>query len=321
MAIITLGAPFGFLLGQSVGGWVASEWNWRVAFYAMGLPGILVAMLAWFTLREPPRGLADGYIKPAPVPSLMTVIRYLAAKKTYLHLLAGFTVAGFTLSAIANFVLPFYLRGFDIPLATLGVIFGLVTFTSNGIGMLVGGFGFDWLSRKDMRWILWGPSIALVLCAPFYFGAFVSSEIYGSLSFIWLGNLTLITFMAPTMGTMQNLIGPRMRAMTAALTAMVGGLLGSGLGPTVLGVLSDWFAVRVFTGADFITSCPGGRAPDGPGSALDTACLSASTAGLRYALISVLVLLFWASLHYLLAARHLKQDFYDPQKEGTPNAA
>src|SRR5690606_644604 len=110
-------------------------------------------------------------------------------------------IAGFAMNAVANFVLPFYLRGFTMPLATLGVIFGVVSFTSNGIGMLAGGFGFDGLAKRDLRWSLWGPAIALTICAPLYFGAFASREIFASLAFIWFGNLTLITFMAPTMGT------------------------------------------------------------------------------------------------------------------------
>ena len=103
--------------------------------------------------------------------------------------------------------------------------------------------------------------------------------------------------------------------LSPAITALVGGILGAGLGPTVVGVLSDFFATRAFAGGDFIASCPGGRGPDGPGSALDIACLSASTDGLRYALISVLAVFFWAALHYLLAARHLTKDLYDPRPD------
>jgi predicted MFS family arabinose efflux permease len=312
MAIIMLGAPIGFLVGQSVGGWVASEWNWRVAFFVMGLPGILVALLVWFTLREPPRGLADGSISVAEPPSIMMVVRYLVAKPTYVHLLVGSTITAFAFNAIASFVLPFYLRGFELPLAVLGVMFGVVTFTSNGLGMLLGGFGFDRLARRDPRWSLWGPAIALVLSMPLYFNAFAAREIYASLAFLWLGNFFVVTYLAPTAGTMQNLVGSRMRATTSALTAMVGGLVGAGLGPTVVGMLSDYFAERAFKGADFLSSCPGGRATGASGSAPDVACLSASTDGVRYALISVLVFFLWAAIHYVLAARHLKADLYDP---------
>ena len=191
----------------------------------MGIPGILVALIVWTTLRDPPRGYADGHIISSAAPSLISTVRYLAGKRTYFHLLVGYVIAGVTLNAIGNFVLPFYLRSFDVPLALLGAVFGFVAFTSIATGMLLGGFGFDWLSRKDGRWLLWGPAIAMTVCVPIYFGAFVSREIVASLAFVWFGNMLLITLMAPTMATIQNLVGPQMRATTTAMTALVVGLV------------------------------------------------------------------------------------------------
>ena len=289
---------------------MASEWNWRVAFFALGFPGLLVALLVAFTLREPPRGLSDGAVKSEPAPSLMAVIRYLGSRPTYLHLLAGMTITGLTFNAIATFVMPFYLRGFDLPLAKIAVIFGLVTFSSNAIGILVGGFGFDWLARKDARWSLWGPGVALIVCVPLYLGAFVTTTAGISLTFIWCANFVLISYFAPTAGTMQNLVGPRMRATSSALTAVLVGIVGAGFGPTILGIASDFFARRAFGAADFIASCPGGRAPDGGTQALDAACQAASTQGLRYALISMLIVFLWGAVHYFLAARTLRRDLY-----------
>jgi len=318
LAITLLGAPLGFLLGQSVGGLVASEWGWRTAFYVMGAPGVLLAGLIFLTLREPPRGLVEGVATASttPAPSFPQVLRYLWAKPTYRHLLTAYVVASFPMNAVASFVLPFYLRGFDVPLATLGVLFGMVSFLSNGIGMLLGGFGIDRLARNDPRWSLRGPAIALTLCVPLYLGAFLSTDIYVSLAFVFAGNLMLSSSMAPTMATMQNLVGPRMRATTSAITALVIGIVGAGLGPTVAGILSDNLAVRAFSGGDFIASCPGGRGPDGPGTALDIACLAASTEGVRWSLILLLGVFLWAAMHYLFASRRLAQDLYDPAREG-----
>lgn len=157
--------------------------------------------------------------------------------------------------------------------------------------------------------------MALLVCVPIYFGAFISREIHVSLAFIFFGNLALASFMAPTMATTQNMAGPRMRATTSAVTALAIGILGAGLGPTVAGISSDLLASRFFEGGDFLVSCPGGRGSDGVGTALDAACLAASTDGLRYSLIGLLVLFLWAALHYLLAARHLQKDLYDPEAE------
>jgi predicted MFS family arabinose efflux permease len=312
MAIILLGSPLGFLLGQAVGGYVAATWNWRVAFMALGIPGLLAAVVAWLTLREPPRGLADGAILTEPPPSIREVFATLWAKRAFRHLLAGFTISGFAMNAVANFVLPFYLRGFGLPLATAGAIFGAVAFSSNGLGMLLGGFGFDRMSRRDLRWPLWGPAIMFVVATPLYFGAFSAKDVTVSLVFVWFANLALATYLAPSAATMQNLAGPRMRATTSAIVALVAGLLGAGLGPTLLGIASDMYATSMFAGGEFIARCPGGRAPPGAEAALDVACRSASAEGLRLALISALGFFVWAAVHFVAAARTLRQDCYAP---------
>jgi predicted MFS family arabinose efflux permease len=317
LAVLNLGAPFGFLVGQVLGGWVASQWGWRAAFYVMGAPGVLFALLVVLTLREPPRGLVEGLSQePASKPpKTMEVVRYLFAKRAFRHLLLGFTLANFTMNAIANFVLPFFMRGFDVPLGTLSLIFGIVTFTSNGIGMLLGGFGFDWLRKRDLRWPAWGPAISLLLGIPFYFGAFYSRTFSVSMALVWVGNMTVVTFMAPTLGSMQNMAGPRMRAMTYALSAMIVALFGAGIGPTVVGILSDDIAQRVYAAGNFFANCPGGRALGALGSLADSACVAASADGLRYALIIMLSVFVWASYHYFRAARTLQKDLYQSPNE------
>jgi predicted MFS family arabinose efflux permease len=312
MSIVLLGAPLGFLLGQSVGGWVASEWNWRVAFFALGVPGLVVALIAWLTLREPPRGLAEGVVVAGPAPSMKEVVATLWSKPTFRHLLFGFTISSFALNAVASFVLPFYLRSFGLPLAVAGAVFGVVTFSSNGLGMLVGGFGFDRLSKRDVRWPLWGPAAMLALAAPLYFSAFASRTFAVSLAFVWVANFALASHMAPSSATFQNMAGPRMRAFTSAIVATVVGLLGAGLGPTLLGVASDHFASQSFAAGQFLQSCPGGRAASGAAAGMDAACQAASTHGLRLALLCSLVFFLWAAVHYVLASRTLKRDLYAP---------
>src|SRR6202008_5201467 len=59
MSVIWLGAPVGVIFGAMLGGWMAEHVSWRAAFIAVGAPGILVALLTFLTLREPPRGMSD----------------------------------------------------------------------------------------------------------------------------------------------------------------------------------------------------------------------------------------------------------------------
>jgi predicted MFS family arabinose efflux permease len=312
MSIILLGSPLGFLLGQSVGGWVASEWNWRVAFFVMGVPGVLAAMLVVLTLREPPRGLADGRISLEPAPTLKATFQTLWSKPTFRHLLVAYVIGGFAMNAVAQFVLPFYLRSFGLPLATAGALFGLVAFSSNGLGMLLGGLGSDRLLRHDARWPLRGPAIMLLLATPLYLLAFTAPGAAASFTFIWFANFAMATHLAPSLSMIQNVAPPRMRAMATALVWLVMGLLGAGLGPTLMGFASDFFAARSFAPGAFIATCPGGRAPPGSAAALDEACRLASTQGLRMAMVCGTVFFLWASLHFLLASRTVKRDLYAP---------
>lgn len=308
-AIILVGSPLGFLLGQAVGGWVAAGWSWRVAFFALGVPGLVAALVAALTLREPPRGLSEGHLAAGAAPSLKEVLCLLWSKPTFRHLLLGFTVSGFAMNAVAQFVLPFYLRSFGLPIAVAGAVFGAVSFSSNGLGMLLGGFGFDRLARRDLRWPLWGPAAMMVIATPLYALAFASPVFATSLAFIWFANFSLATYMAPAAATFQNMVGPRMRAFTSAIVAVVVGLLGAGLGPTMLGMASDRFADRAF-GGGFVGTCPGGRAPPSADAALDAACRAASTQGLRLALLCGLVFFLWAAVHFVLASRTLRRDLY-----------
>ena len=311
-ALVTLGSPIGFLVGQSVGGWFAAHFSWRAAFFALGVPGLISALLVYLTVEEPPRGLAEGRLASAGAPPLKVAIQELWSKPTFRHLLLAFTVSGFAFNAMAQFVLTFYLRAYTVPLALAGVTFGAVSFSSNGLGMVLGAWGFDGLSRRDPRWSAWGPAGALALAAPIYFAAFTSAQTWQFLGLIWLGNFVLISFFAQSVATAQNLVGPRMRALTSALLFMIAGLIGAGLGPTVLGVASDFFGGKAFGGPDFIASCPGGRGALSAPHTLDLACRAASAQGLRDALIGMQVFYLWGAIHFLFAARTLKQDLYTP---------
>ncbi len=312
LAIMSLGAPFGFLIGQSVGGWVAAQWSWRAAFVVLGAPGLVVALIVSFALREPPRGLVDGRIAAGSPPSFKAVVVELFAKPSFRHLLMASAVSGFTYNAVTQFVLPFYLRSFGLPLALVGLVFGIIGFTSNGLGMILGGLGFDWLSRRDARWLLWGPAVLFLMAMPLYAGAFASTQSRISFGLIWLSNFVVASYVATTGAAVQNLAGPRMRSLAAALLAIAMGVIGAGFGPTVLGVMSDHFAARAFHHADFIAVCPGGRGPSGASVSQDAACRAASSHGLREALIWVQIIYVWAAFHYLRAARTFRQDLYDP---------
>lgn len=310
LAIVMLGTPIGYLIGPTLGGWIAQEWSWRYAFMVVGAPGLLVALLVFFTLKEPPRGLADGRVTKEPAPPLMSVVKHILYLPTFRQLLLGGAVAGFSLNAIGQFSNPFFIRVHHLNFRDAGLTFGLISFFANGIGTLLGGFGVDWITKHDRRWAVWGPAVGLVVTPTVYLFGFSATSLATAIPLIAVGNMMLITFYAPMFATVQNLVGPRMRASAVALFSLVFSLVGTGFGPTVMGLISDLWAQNAFGALDFKSSCPGGVAPKGAAQALDIACKGAASDGLRNALLTVQVFFLWAAVHFLLASRTLRKDLY-----------
>jgi hypothetical protein len=110
---------------------------------------------------------------------------------------------------------------------------------------------------------------------------------------------------------MHNLVEPRMRATATALYFLVLNLIALGIGPWFTGKLIDLFSQHLFARAgfgDFTTMCPGGVAPAASGSELVRACAESLALGTRYGMVLTMLILVWASLHYLLAARSVSSD-------------
>ncbi len=313
LAIIGLGSPIGALVGGVLAGYAAQHLGWRTAFVVIGLPGIIAGLVAFFTLKEPPRGLAEGYKKTKePAPSLLAVAKVLFTKPTFINVLIGGSLAGAGMSAVGQFSAPYYIRVFHLSVQDTGTLHGLISFVSLGAGMLFGAKIAERAARKNKKWYALSPAIGVLVAAPLYAIGFQAPSIWVAAPCILFGGLALFFYYAPALATVQNLVGPRMRASAAGFYALVFGLVGTGLGPTLLGTLSDMFAVKAFTAGDLHVMCKGGRAVAGSTQAVADACAGASAEGIRTALTVITLLFVWSSIHFLLASRTLAKDFYTP---------
>jgi hypothetical protein len=174
-------------------------------------------------------------------------------------------------------------------------------------GLLLGGFGVDWASRFDRRWSVWAPALGLVLATPLFILGFTRGSLATTVIILICAHVSMFVYYSPTLAIAQNMVGANMRASSAfVMSGLVLGLVGIGLGPTIVGRISDLFASHAF--APFLASCPGGIAPHGSTQALADSCRMASATGIRQALIVMALLCVWSALHYVLASRNLRQD-------------
>jgi predicted MFS family arabinose efflux permease len=319
MSVIWLGAPLGVVAGSAGAGYLAQYVSWRAAFLAIGIPAIFVAIVALLTFREPVRGLCDPEpLSSDPPPSTWTVFRFLFAKRSMWHVLIGCALGATSMNAIGQFLSAYLVRNYDMGIAAAGRLLGMIAGVAMASGLVLGGFGVDWAGRYDKRWYVWGPALGLALAAPLFLFAFHETAVEAAVALLVAAHVSMFVYYAPTLALAQNMVGANMRASSAFVVSLVLGLVGIGLGPTIVGVLSDRFAIRAFGRAGFETLCPGGAPAAGSAHALVAACANASATGLRDALMIMSMLCLWAALHYVLAGRNLRRDLDTHYKAAVP---
>lgn len=280
MGIFTLGISIGIMVAYLAGGWVAQNIGWREAFLMVGLPGVVLALLVRFTLDEPTRGMSEGRLDDATHrPAILSVARFLAQRKSFVHLALGSGLASFNGYAVISFFPSFMARTHGMSIAEIGVYLGLIIGIAGGIGFAGGGYIADRAARKQHRYALWSVSAATMFAWLFTFPIYLLDDPYWVLLFFVPPTIFSNMYLATTFAQVQGLVALRMRAVASALLLFLLNIIGLGLGPQVTGILSD--LLREFVGND----------------------------SLRYSLLAVgAISAPWSALHYYLAGRHIEHD-------------
>jgi MFS family permease len=287
MTVVWLGAPLGAFCGSVIGGWTAQHADWRTWYLGLAVPGIIAAV------REPRRGMFDpgGGARGGAIPSIGVTMRFLFAKKSMRHVLLGAAFAAIGMNGMGQFLVRYLVAVFHIGSAQAGGLLGGISVVGMASGLALGGFGVDRASRRDRRWYVWGPAIGL-----------------GLAMFLVPAHIVLFVYYTPTLAIAQNMVDASMRASSAFAAAIVLGLVGIGLGPTLVGFISDLAARHDFAPGDYGAACRGGSALPGAGADMIQACSNASANGITFAMACVALLFVLSSLHFLLAARTLRAD-------------
>jgi len=279
MGLYTLGIPFGIMFAFLGGGWVVQNIGWREAFYLVGVPGLLLALLVRFTLHEPPRGLSEGRVDTDHRASIMDVVRFLLRRRSFLHLAVGSGLAAFNGYAVISFFPSFMVRSHGMSLAEIGVYLGLILGIAGGFGFAGGGFFADKASRWGMKYALWTVSVATMIAWLFIFPIYMLDNPYWVLAAFVTPTIFSNFYLATTYAQVQAMVGLRMRAVASALLLFLLNLIGLGFGPQIAGILSD--VLREVAGDD----------------------------SLRYSLFIIgLITAPWSAFHYYRAGTYIESD-------------
>lgn len=278
MGLFVFGANVGVLIAYLGGGWMADNWGWRMAFVVVGAPGILLALLFYVTVREPERSTDKDTKDDTDSPTFSETVSYIARHQTLRHILIGKSLGGFVSYGMLMWVPAFLVRTHEMTATQVGVALALIVGVGGGIGTLLSGRIVDALGKYDVRWRVWAIAISKLALIPFTIGFLLIDDLTIALAMYILPAMFGAFYLAPTHALVQQLVKVRMRALAAAIALFLVNMIGMGLGPQGVGMLSD------LLGSSF------------------------GDQSLRYALTIFLFVNAWCAFHYWYAGRTIANE-------------
>jgi len=247
LSVCSMGVYFGYLLAYSTGGWAAETFGWRSTFVIVGLPGVLIALVLALTVREPPRGLAEhGYVpaakkRVAAAPGFLETLRQLWSRKSFRYLALAGSLQSLAGYGVGNFMPSFIIRAHGMAIGDIGWRLALITGLGGAIAILASGLLTDRLSERSQGWYALFPALAIALTVPLAFAVFLSAEPGGMFLAYLPYEMLGATWLGATLAVTHSLVGLRQRAVASAVLFFLVNLIGLGLGPLLIGTLSDLF--------------------------------------------------------------------------------
>jgi predicted MFS family arabinose efflux permease len=280
LAIYALGIPIGTMLGNLGGGWINEAFEWRTAFFVVGLPGVMLALIVRFTLREPPRGAAEGLqMSSGEAPPVSEVFKYLWARRSFKFMALGGSLHAFVGYGVSYWIPAMFNRSHGLTTGEMGTALFYLGFASIA-GTFLGGYMGDKLAKRDPRWYLWLPGLATMISVPFSAFVYTYDAPYVALWVLAIPYVLGAYYLGPTFSLTQGMVGLRMRALASSILLFILNIIGLGLGPQFTGIASDVLNMSTSLGQD----------------------------SLRWALVISLIFNVISAILYLMAARTIKED-------------
>ena len=304
MAVLSAGSPIAAVIAPLVAGFGALRWGWRATFLVVGLPGLIMAVLAWFTLRETraPR-TADS----PPLRSFATDMAWLAGNRAFVFIFVAGAFNGIGIQGIGIFTASYVMRMHGMNIAQAGEVLSLRGLMGLA-ATVVGGFLADRFADARGRVYVLGPAIGATLSVVLFFAGFTISQWTVAIGLILLGAFASELKNGPNFAAVQNIVPSHMRATAAALFFLAATVVGTGLGAAIVGGVSDMAAAQQFPAelGHYAALCPGGRALASAPRAVASACAEASSGGLRAALSAISFAFLGAAAFFYLSSRTIE---------------
>lgn len=253
MAIYSLGSPFGTALGSAAGAGIAAIYGWRAAFLAVGLPGVLLALIVLMVIREPRRGRLDAFAegKTAHAASLPLPKAIAAFFANPVLVMTGLCsgLANFVAFGFANNSAAYLISNRHMSLTQVAIYYSAVVAVAGVGGTLGGGWLADRLGRRDRSAYALVPATGLAISAPFVLAFLWAPTWPVALAFMAVPIAMNLLFLAPCIAVVQNAVAPGQRGTAGSILLFLMNIIGMGGGPLFVGLVADHFKPAYGTAA------------------------------------------------------------------------
>jgi MFS family permease len=324
------GGPLAGLKGEDFGAWIGSiglaglfgslDWStvegWRIAFVAVGLPGIVVAIVLWLTIKEPPRGYSEP---PTAVPAgkagIQAALQELLGKPSFWWMSLGASLVAFVGYGLVSFQTPFLQRahGFNVQEASL--YYGAPLSLAAAGGTFLGGWLSERFSPRSPGAPGWITAAFLMVSVPFYIIAFFVDNAQLVFALWLIAAVCHYAYLSAQYMIGQGVVSPQARASSIAILLVIVSLIGNGIGPPFVGAMSDMLmnGQLASLGGDGLTIAVC-KAGEGLTSAQQEICAAAYSGGLRQSMAATVLFLIPAAFGFYMASRSLRRDLYSLQQ-------
>lgn len=242
LGLFSLGLPIGTALGGMYGGWIAPLYGWRMAFWGLAIPGILLGVALRFLVKEPPRGQLDLATSSDPKPGILTVLSAFVRSPVLVWTTLGCSLSGMAGYGILTWAPALLMRSYGMTLPMVGAIYSPVMGLAIGAGVFLSGWIADSWGKSDPRAYALVPALSFVVGGPLLYLALHASNWHSAIPLLAAPLLLGFTYLSPALAVVQNSVPAERRSTSSAILLFVLNLSAIGLGPVLVGLVSDWAA-------------------------------------------------------------------------------
>ncbi len=245
LTIFALGAPIGAWIGSQLAGYFADTWTWRAAFVALGVPGFVLAMVVALTLREPRRGRFEGPTAGIVQANLSATLHWMFRHRSALHIILGGTVATLWGWGLVWWTPAFLARIYGLTSGQAGALLGPMHLLGGTLATLATGWLVAQPFADDSRRIAWLLGGVVLLATIPSVLAYYTHDRLVAVACLWIVIPSTYFFIGPTLGMLQNVFPPELRAQAVAVLLFTANVANLIIAPQLVGFASDYLAPSV----------------------------------------------------------------------------